>query len=87
MPSHKTSTPTEPRIIVRGVHLELTAALKAIAEEKVIRLFRHQEHIIRMRIDLEHDKKRALHQAFIAKGHIEIRGPDLLASGARDDLY
>jgi putative sigma-54 modulation protein len=88
MSSHKKSpTLAEPRIIVRGVHLDLTGALKTIAEEKVARLFRHQEHIIRVRLDLEHDKKRALHQAFIAKGHIEIRGPDLLASVASDDLY
>ena len=87
MSSPKAPTPIEPRIIVRGVHLDLTGALKSIAEEKVIRLLRHQEHIIRVRLDLEHDKKRALHQAFVAKGHIEIRGPDLLASVASDDLY
>jgi putative sigma-54 modulation protein len=87
MSSPKAPTPPEPRIIVRGVHLDLTGALKAIAEEKVIRLLRHQEHIIRVRLDLEHDKKRALHQAFVAKGHVEIRGPDLLASVASDDLY
>ena len=83
----KAPTPIEPRIIVRGVHLDLTGALKSIAEEKAVRLLRHQEHIIRVRLDLEHDKKRALHQAFVAKGHIEIRGPDLLASVASDDLY
>ena len=87
MSSPKAPTPIEPRIIVRGVHLDLTGALKSIAEEKVIRLLRHQEHIIRVRLDLEHDKKRAPHQAFVAKGHIEIRGPDLLASVASDDLY
>lgn len=87
MSSPKAPIPTEPRIIVRGVHLDLTGALKSIAEEKVVRLLRHQEHIIRVRLDLEHDKKRALHQAFVAKGHIEIRGPDLLASVASDDLY
>jgi putative sigma-54 modulation protein len=87
MPSPQAPTPTEPRIIVRGVHLDLTGALKAIAQEKAVRLLRHQEHIIRVRLDLEHDKKRALHQAFVAKGHVEIRGPDLLASVASDDLY
>jgi putative sigma-54 modulation protein len=72
---------------VRGVHLELTDALKAMAEEKATRLLRHQEHIIRVRLDLEHDKTRAAHSAFVAKGHIEIRGPDLVASVASDDLY
>jgi putative sigma-54 modulation protein len=83
----KQPTPSAPRILVRGVHLELTDALKAIATEKATRLLRHQEHIIRVRLDLEHDKTRAVQSAFVAKGHIEIRGPDLIASVASDDLY
>jgi putative sigma-54 modulation protein len=87
MSSYKVPRPTEPRIIIRGVHLDLTEALKSAAEDKAARLFRHQERIIRMRLDLEHDKTRTVHEAFIAKGHIEIRGPDLVASVASDDLY
>lgn len=87
MPPKKKSRPTAPRIIVRGVHLELTAALKAIAADKVTRLLRHEEQIIRVRLDLEHDQTRAPDEAFVAKGHLEIRGPDLLASVASDDLY
>jgi putative sigma-54 modulation protein len=82
----KSPTPSTPRVIVRGVHLELTDALKAMAEEKATRLLRHQEHIIRVRLDLEHDKTRAARAVFVAKGHIEIRGPDLVASVASDDL-
>jgi len=85
---HPTSPPSpSARIIVRGVHLDLTAALKAAAEEKAARLLRHQDHIIRVRLDLEHDRTRAVRAAFIAKGHIEIRGPDLVASVASEDLY
>jgi putative sigma-54 modulation protein len=87
MATKRKSTPAAPRVLIRGVHLDLTAALKTIAEEKVDRLFRHQERIIRVRLDLEHDKTRAVRQAFVAKGHIEIRGPDLIASVASDDLY
>lgn len=87
MSSHKNHTPAEPRIIVRGVHLDLTNALKSTAEGKAARLLRHQEHIIRVRLDLEYDKTRDPRQAFIAKGHLEIRGPDLLASVASDDLH
>jgi putative sigma-54 modulation protein len=86
MSRHKNPAPPTPRIIVRGIHVELTDALKAMAEEKATRLLRHQEHIIRVRLDLEHDQTRAARLAFIAKGHIEIRGPDLIASVASDDL-
>jgi len=87
MAKKRISRPAAPRVIIRGVHLELTDALKAIAEEKAARLFRHQERIIRVRLDLEHDRTRAVTESFIAKGHIEIRGPDLIASVASDDLY
>ncbi|HUJ45020.1 MAG TPA: ribosome-associated translation inhibitor RaiA [Opitutaceae bacterium] len=86
MSFHKAPLPTEPRIIVRGVHLELSDALKSTAEEKVVRLLRHQERIIRVRLDLEHDQTRNPRQAFIAKGHLEVRGPDLVASVASDEL-
>ena len=77
-------SPPAPRVLVRGAHLDLTAAFKAAAEEKAARLLRHQERIIRVRLDLEHDQTRAPRSAFVAKGHIEIRGPDLIASVASD---
>ncbi|HTT56645.1 MAG TPA: ribosome-associated translation inhibitor RaiA [Opitutaceae bacterium] len=70
--------------MIRGAHLELTPALKAAAEEKAARLLRHEARIIRVRLDLEHDQTRAARSAFVAKGHIEIRGPDLIASVASD---
>ena len=85
MSTRKPSTPAEPRIIVRGVHFDLPAGLRSIVEDKVARLLRHEERIIRVRLDLEHDKSRDPNQAFVAKGHIEIHGPDLVASVASDD--
>lgn len=78
---------TPSKTIVRGIHLDLTEALKRAAEEKTARLLRHNSHIIRIRIDLEHDKTTTHEAEFIAKGMIEIGGPDLLASVASDDAY
>lgn len=82
-------TPEElaAKIIVRGIHLDLTQALKDITVQKGAKLLRHNEHIIRLRIDLELDKTRGNNDQFIAKGHIEIGGPDLLASVASEDAY
>ncbi len=85
MSSRKPSVPSEPRIIVRGVHFELNADLRATVEDKMARLLRHEERIVRVRIDIEHDKARDPNKAFVAKGHIEIHGPDLVASVASDD--
>jgi putative sigma-54 modulation protein len=75
------------RLIVRGIHLDLTDALRSAATDKASRLLRHNDHIIRVRVDLEYDKTRGIGDQFIAKGHIEIGGPDLLASVASDDAY
>ena len=75
------------KILVSGIHLELTEALKNIAQHKAARLLRHNDYIVRIRIDLEHDKTRGTPDLFVAKGHIEIGGPDLLASVASDDAY
>jgi putative sigma-54 modulation protein len=81
------SSPYADRLILRGIHLPLTEALRQSIRTKVERLFRHEHRILRVRIDLEHDKTRGVGNQFIAKGHIEIGGPDLLASVASDDAY
>ena len=75
------------KLILRGIHLELTAALRAGATEKAGRLLRHNHEIVRIRIDLELDKTREVGHRFIAKGHIEIGGPDLVASVTSEDGY
>ncbi len=75
------------RLIVRGIHLELTDALRTAVAEKTARLFRHDDHIIRLRVDLECDKTQDVNHRFLAKAQIEIRGPDLIASVASDDAY
>ena len=86
---NKQNLPTSAadRLIVRGIHLELTDALRASIEEKSTRLFRHQEHLVRIRIDLEHDKTASIDLRFVAKGRIEVGGPDLIASVATEDAY
>jgi putative sigma-54 modulation protein len=75
------------KVLVRGVHLELTDALRAAATEKAARLLRHNSHIVRIRIDLEMDRTHGVGEQFIAKGHIEIGGPDLIASATTEDGY
>lgn len=85
----QSKNPTGPatKLIVRGVHLDLTEALRHAAEHKAERLLRHNDYIVRIRIDLELDKTKDITTRFIAKGHIEIGGPDLVASVASDDCY
>ena len=85
-------TPVTPetigaKVILRGIHITLTDAMKATFAEKAARLLRHEPRIDRIRIDLEIDKTKTAKDHFIAKGHIEISGPDLNASVDSDDAY
>jgi len=66
-------------VIVSGIHLDLTPSLKEFVREKTERLFRHEEHIVRMRVELECDPKEEVATRFKAKGHIIIQGPDMNA--------
>ena len=75
------------KLILRGIHLELTDAMRAIIHEKAARLLRHEPRIDRIRIDVELDKTKSSKSHFIAKAHIEISGPDINASVDSEDAY
>lgn len=75
------------KLILRGIHLSLTDAMKAAIEAKVERLLRHEPRIDRVRIDVDTSEQRTSTAMFTAKGHIEIGGPDLIASVATEDAY
>ena len=74
-------------VIVSGIHLELTPSLNTLVQDKADRLFRHQERITRVRVELECDPKQAVAQRFTAKGHIQIYGPDMNASVSSDECH
>ena len=59
-------------LIVSGIHLELTPSLKTFVQEKAERLFRHEERILRMRVELEFDSKEGFGARFKAKGHVIV---------------
>lgn len=79
----------EKDIILSGVHLDLTEAIKAAVRDKAEKLFNHEERIIRLRVELafNDNKKHGKEEEFMAKGHIEINGPPLIVSEESDDLY
>ena len=74
-------------LIVSGIHLDLTPSLKTFVREKVDRLFRHEERIVRLRVELECDPKEEVATRFKAKGHIVIQGPALNASVKADECH
>ena len=53
--------------------------MKTALETKAARLFRHEPRILRLRIDVDRDLRGGT-RVFIAKGRVEIAGPDMTAS-------
>jgi len=74
-------------LIVSGIHLELTPSLKTFVREKAQRLFRHEERIVRIRVELECDPQVDVATRFKAKGHIVIHGPDMNAVVESDECH
>ncbi|MFO7725741.1 MAG: ribosome-associated translation inhibitor RaiA [Oceanipulchritudo sp.] len=73
-------------IIISGHNLDLTDALKNMVMEKLSKLFEHENHIIRIRVELSTDQGTST-KGYLAKGLIEIKGPDLIANVTSEDLY
>lgn len=74
-------------LIVSGIHLELTPSLKTFVREKAERLFRHEERIVRIRVELECDRDQEIATRFKAKGHVVIHGPDMNAAVEADECH
>jgi len=74
-------------LILSGIHLELTGAMKENVQMKMERLFKHEERIIRLRVELERASSKDHNGEFVAKGHIVLTGPEIIVSVASEDLY
>lgn len=77
----------ENKLILSANHLELTDALKACVAEKTEKLFRHEDRIVRLRVELDSEHAKQGDLLFRARGIISINGPDLVASETSSDMY
>src|SRR5688572_212327 len=75
------------KIIMQGVHVDLTAAMQNIIREKFSILLRHNERIVRINVRLHQDQQRGKTFHYTATGQIEIGGPDLIATVKGEDAY
>ncbi|MFM7742315.1 MAG: ribosome hibernation-promoting factor, HPF/YfiA family [Verrucomicrobiota bacterium] len=78
---------TSAPIVVTGVHLDLTDALKETVRAKVERLLRHNPRIIRVHVELVHTRCSDHSREFGAQIRLEIPGPDIVVREESDDLY
>ena len=74
-------------LIISGNHIDLTAALKEYVSRKVEKLFRHENRIIRLRVELDGENRLHNERCYTARGLISINGPEIVATDAGPDLY
>ena len=83
-----TNTHMNNNMIISGLHLDLSQALKNIVNEKMEKIFKHEENIIRVRVELEHDSRSSSHEnEYTAKGHLELKGTTITISSSSDNIY
>jgi putative sigma-54 modulation protein len=72
----------DQKLILQGIHVDLTEAMQTSIRERFAILLRHNPWIVRINIRLHQDQKLGQGQQhhYTATGHIEIGGPDLVAS-------
>ena len=75
------------KIIMQGVHVNLTAAMQNAILEKFSVLLHHNEWIVRIHVRLHQDQQRGTNHHYTATGQIEIGGPDIVATVKGDDAY
>lgn len=77
------------KLIMQGVHVDLTAAMQASIRERFAVLLRHNPWIVRINVRLHQDQKLGQGQQhhYTATGQIEIGGPDLVASTESKAAY
>ncbi len=82
-----TNNTLESKLIMQGIHIELTESLKNAIRDKFAVLLRHNEFIIRINVRLHQDQTMGNEHHYQATAQIEIGGPDLIATADGKDAY
>lgn len=75
------------KLILQGIHVELTPALQEAIREKFSALLRHNPRIIRIDVRLHSTQTLGQNHLYRASAQVEIGGPDLNASAEGPEAY
>lgn len=75
------------KLIIQGIHVELTAAMQNAIREKFAVLLRHNDTIVRINVRLHQDQTLGTEHHYTGTAQIEIGGPDIIASAEGKDAY
>jgi putative sigma-54 modulation protein len=82
-----TSDDIGSKIILQGIHMELTPSLQTAIRDKLAVVLRHNPFIIRVNVRLQATQTLGQNHSYRASAQIEIGGPDLNASAEGAEAY
>ena len=74
-------------LTISGHHLEVTPALRGYVIQKLDRVMRHFDQVVDVRVLLSVEKQKEKEGRQRAECNIHVKGSDLLAESAHQDLY
>ena len=74
-------------LTISGHHLEVTPALRGYVTQKLDRITRHFDQVVDVRVLLSVEKQKEKEGRQRAECNIHVKGSDLFAECAHEDLY
>lgn len=74
-------------LTISGHHLEVTPALRSYVTTKLDRINRHFDQVVDVKVILSVEKQKEKERRQRAECNIHVKGNDLFAESAHEDLY
>jgi putative sigma-54 modulation protein len=74
-------------LTISGHHLEVTPALRTYVTSKLDRITKHFDHVVDIKVLLTVEKQKEKEKRQRAECNIHVKGSDLFAESAHEDLY
>jgi putative sigma-54 modulation protein len=82
-----TSDDIGSKIILQGIHVELTPTMQTVIRDKLGVVLRHNPYIIRLNVRIQRTQTLGQNRLYRAAAQVEIGGPDLNASADGPEAY
>ena len=74
-------------LTISGQHLEVTPAMRSYVTTKLDRVIRHFDQVVDVKVRLTVDNQKEKQRRQRAECNIHVKGNDLFAESAHEDLY
>jgi putative sigma-54 modulation protein len=77
----------DSKLVMQGIHIDLTESLQNTIREKFAVILRHNEFILRLNVRLHKNQTQGSDHHYRATAQVEIGGPDMVASTEGKEVY